>query len=436
MKDGIIKGDGTSRKMKATLPATYEEFKQAAGAGEQTLDVMFNAPGWQQQPTFLNKQNLGQDKTMAVYNRGPEGTVDDLFQSVFAVGDIKVSTRTDLGDSWLLCNGEFFDENKYPDLPKVAPKKANEWNNKYTFSDKVDFVRYVNGYIFVKLNNNSLYYAKNPSGPWASVPHNNVISLQDVGFFNGEYFLVFGGNSSSYIFVSSSLDGPWEDVRGVAQLSNAYVSSVVAGGKLFVLTGFYAEKTIDIFTSLHQNKVTSVNNRALDVLVAIDGAVIAYNRNGTSDSFICTNPKADTPTFHQNPVIFEGYGIVKSAGYTFYFSIDTTKLYRCLDIKQADINTDTVAYKGSINIKTVYASGNLIMLGYPSSNQSLIIDSETFETFGNATTNLRLSSPFITQTDDTLIGISGDQIVWTDSLLRSCTPVISIENAYAYIRGK
>lgn len=434
MKDGIIKGDGTSRKMKATLPATYEEFKQAAEAGEQTLDVMFNAPGWQQQPTFLNKQNLGQDKTMAVYNRGPEGTVDDLFQSVFAVGDIKVSTRTDLGDSWLLCNGEFFDESKYPDLPKVAPKKANEWNNKYTFSDTVDFVKYVNGYIFVKLKNNSLYYAKKPSGPWASVPHDNVLNLRDVGFFNGEYFLVNGGSA---VFVSSSLDGPWEDVSGVIQLTKAYISSVVADGKLFILASYYGETTIYIFTSLHQGRVAESNpNTALDVLVAIDGAVIAYNRSATADSFMCINSIADTPTFQRSPVKFSGYGIVKSAGYTFYFSVDSTKLYRCLDIKQANINTDTVAYKGSITTKMVYTLGNLIMLGSPSINQSLIIDSETFETFGNATTNPRLSSSLITQTDDTLIGISSNQIVWTDLLLRPCTPVISIKNAYAYIRGK
>lgn len=81
MKDGIIKGDGTSRKMKATLPATYEEFKQAAGAGEQPLDVMFNAPGWQQQPTFLNKQNLLSDTTATElgFTDLPGATVDQAF---------------------------------------------------------------------------------------------------------------------------------------------------------------------------------------------------------------------------------------------------------------------------------------------------------------------------------------------------------------------
>lgn len=156
MKDGIIKGNGTSRKMKATLPATYEEFKQAAGAGEQTLDVMFNAPGWQQQPTLLNKENLGQDETMAVYNRGPEGTVDDLFQSVFAVGDIKVSTRTDLGDSWVLCNGEPSDRKAYPNLYSLLPKSQSLWD-KTTYNFYTSLPLQVDRYL-IDMNYNAGQY--------------------------------------------------------------------------------------------------------------------------------------------------------------------------------------------------------------------------------------------------------------------------------------
>ena len=63
MNDGIIKGDGTSRKVFANLPATYEEFRMQAASGELAMDILFNAAGWQQQPDFLNKKNLLQDTT-------------------------------------------------------------------------------------------------------------------------------------------------------------------------------------------------------------------------------------------------------------------------------------------------------------------------------------------------------------------------------------
>lgn len=94
MNDGIIKGDGTSRKMKATLPATYEEFKQAVAAGEQTLDVVFNAPGWEQQPTFLNKQNLLQDVTAAILGMGSDAVPDDAFSKLIELANSKCKIET------------------------------------------------------------------------------------------------------------------------------------------------------------------------------------------------------------------------------------------------------------------------------------------------------------------------------------------------------
>lgn len=79
MKDGIIKADGTSRLMRATLPATYEAFRAAAAAGTLPLDVLFNESGWSQQPTFLNKANLLTDATAALFGLGTEAVPDNAF---------------------------------------------------------------------------------------------------------------------------------------------------------------------------------------------------------------------------------------------------------------------------------------------------------------------------------------------------------------------
>lgn len=72
MKDGIIKGNGTSRKVFANFPATYEEFRTQAAEGTLPLDLIFNPDGWQQQPDFLNQENLYQRSTAAVYGLNPE----------------------------------------------------------------------------------------------------------------------------------------------------------------------------------------------------------------------------------------------------------------------------------------------------------------------------------------------------------------------------
>lgn len=66
MIDGIIRDNGTSRTIKGTLPDTYAAFKAAVEGGTQGLDVIFNAAGWSQQPTPLNKLTLLTDATASL----------------------------------------------------------------------------------------------------------------------------------------------------------------------------------------------------------------------------------------------------------------------------------------------------------------------------------------------------------------------------------
>ena len=82
MNDGIIKETGTSRLMRASLPATYEEFRLKAAAGTQPLDIMFNADGWTQLPTFLNTANLLKAATAALYGFGADATPNDVFAEI------------------------------------------------------------------------------------------------------------------------------------------------------------------------------------------------------------------------------------------------------------------------------------------------------------------------------------------------------------------
>lgn len=79
MIDGIIKADGTSRLMRAKLPATYEEFKAQASAGTLPIDVLFNSTGWSQMPTFLNKVNLLTDEIASVFGMDVSAVPNDVF---------------------------------------------------------------------------------------------------------------------------------------------------------------------------------------------------------------------------------------------------------------------------------------------------------------------------------------------------------------------
>lgn len=102
MKDGVIKNDGTSRRIYANLPATYEDFRMAAAQGDVLADVLFNADGWQQQPDFLSKRNLMQDSTAALFDLGSDAVPDDALKFIgnFIKGQYAEYEITVKANSW------------------------------------------------------------------------------------------------------------------------------------------------------------------------------------------------------------------------------------------------------------------------------------------------------------------------------------------------
>lgn len=65
MKNTVIKGDGTSRKLKApsSLPESFSEWRTQLLAGNATLDIALNPDGCDTVGTPLSKSNLLTDET-------------------------------------------------------------------------------------------------------------------------------------------------------------------------------------------------------------------------------------------------------------------------------------------------------------------------------------------------------------------------------------
>ena len=51
----------------------------------------------------------------------------------YAIGQTKSTLRTDLGDSWVLCNGDSVDSSKYPELAKLCTKVPVISGDFYTY---------------------------------------------------------------------------------------------------------------------------------------------------------------------------------------------------------------------------------------------------------------------------------------------------------------
>lgn len=85
MQDSIIKGTGNSRYLKSiaaflTQYPTYADFAAALAAGTLPVELNgINEEGFQQLGTALNKENLLQDNTAALYGLGTDAVPDDVF---------------------------------------------------------------------------------------------------------------------------------------------------------------------------------------------------------------------------------------------------------------------------------------------------------------------------------------------------------------------
>lgn len=89
MKDTIIKGDGTSRTLKAptTMPESYEEWRSQLLAGTATMDISLNPAGCTVVGTPQNKSNLLSDTTKTALELSQsDPTVNDALYALSQKG--------------------------------------------------------------------------------------------------------------------------------------------------------------------------------------------------------------------------------------------------------------------------------------------------------------------------------------------------------------
>ena len=124
--------------MKDRVPLYPGRVKLEPVAGQTNIYDMTRADSPQQVGTKLNKANLLTDETVAkiwpnASERPADPTPNNAFDKIastpaFEVGDILTTVRTDLGDKWLLCNGQIVYQSDYPELyAKLLSTESEVW---------------------------------------------------------------------------------------------------------------------------------------------------------------------------------------------------------------------------------------------------------------------------------------------------------------------
>lgn len=109
MKDTIIKGDGTSRTIKApaTMPQTFEEWRNQLVAGTATMDIGLNPSGCTVVGTPQNKANLLSDSTKTALELSQsDPTVNDALYALSQKGSpAEVRVYADNGTTVTMTKG-------------------------------------------------------------------------------------------------------------------------------------------------------------------------------------------------------------------------------------------------------------------------------------------------------------------------------------------
>ena len=140
MKDTVIKGDGTSRILKApaSMPETFEEWRSQLLAGNATMDIGLNVVGCNVVGTAMSKANLLSDATKnALELTGNDPTVNDALYALSQSGSsAEVRVMGDVGTTVTMVKNNktltsMVGESRFAIL---YPKKLGEWSLTYTWN--------------------------------------------------------------------------------------------------------------------------------------------------------------------------------------------------------------------------------------------------------------------------------------------------------------
>lgn len=215
--------------------------KQADGSYEtiypQTLVENISDIG----DSYYNKNQTLSGTTAQQYGLSSDATPDQVFQKIsegpdfsFFPGDILETARTNVGDKWLLCNGDTVSTNDYPDLSAVFPTKPNTTFSSYTYSTVpiIESMAYGNGiYVFSGWNDTDshyeVYYSTSLiSNNWTKLTPNCIPYGNQpirVGFVNNYFYaaIITSGadNPILYSISASSLNSTnsWSSTSALSQ---------------------------------------------------------------------------------------------------------------------------------------------------------------------------------------------------------------------------
>lgn len=141
----------------------------------------------------------------------------------FAIGDVRLTTKTELGENWVLANGTIISAEDYPKYVEEFPFKFRTSYKENLFGETSgpsgnSVLQYINGN-YICVFQNKIYYASSPDANWTEsviIPAGSSGTINDFLFANGYYVAASQFYDSDHwvsrVWYASDLNGPWSAV--------------------------------------------------------------------------------------------------------------------------------------------------------------------------------------------------------------------------------
>lgn len=228
--------------VKNRVPKYPGRVKMTPVSGQVNIYDMERADDPREEGTPINRELFMQMQDDIYYHTAPK------------IGDTLTTMRKDLGDKWLLCNGEYIDPAVYPQLAELCPESisvaefitSNVWGNSTNVNNKINSIAYGDGYwvaggVYNDGSNTHSYiaYATSLAGPWTtksfkiasnSDNESRYLHIDKVIYENG-YWVAVGANyvNNQYVgqmYYTTNLAGEWAEKQLWSSSQGSVDSSV------------------------------------------------------------------------------------------------------------------------------------------------------------------------------------------------------------------
>ena len=368
----------------------------------------------------------------------------------YEVGDMLTTVRSNLDDTWLLCNGESISSAEYPELAPLCPSAMiGKWSDEIdaTFTSVTDVIA-ANGY-FVVLNSSSksLYYTTNPlTGNWKTVSLPSTITPSTIRYLNG-YWIVTP-SSGVTIAYSKNLNSGWttKTITASGVTSSNKLTNMTYSGTDYII-GVKGSKKILYAMSLTASKWNSNSN-----FFSENANVFKLDHDPYAGRCLATCDSSSS----LSKASFVLSGSVRSSRYwDVFIGSNTSNPYEtlmCTNNKVVALRETTLLYSSSSvgNITTVdlsdmlptygYLSGVIYSNGYwvvtysGTSSSSYFLYSKDLQNW-NKTPDQSITNGTLLGNNNYCIRVDGDTYIAVKSS-DTILPIVSTDASYTYIKAK